>query len=46
MSRHTQPEPEHRILLEQLRLKLPEQPPPKITAREVHCAAAAATAAL
>jgi transposase len=32
LSRYTQPEPEHRMLLEQLRLELPRQPPPKITA--------------
>jgi len=34
-SRYTQPEPEHRMLLEQLRLTLPKQPPPKITAKQV-----------
>jgi transposase len=32
LSRHTQPEAEHRMLLQQLRLSLPEQPPPKIAA--------------
>lgn len=32
LSRYTQPEPEQRLLLDQLRLKLPTQPPPKITA--------------
>jgi transposase len=32
LSRYTQPEPEHRMLLNQLRLSLPSQPPPKITA--------------
>lgn len=32
LPRYTQPEPEHRMLLEQLRLDLPRQPPPKITA--------------
>jgi transposase len=32
LSRYTQPEPEHRMLLDQLRLSLPSQPPPKITA--------------
>ena len=31
LSRYTQPEPEHRMLLDQLRLSLPGQPPPKIT---------------
>ena len=30
LSRYTQPEPEHRMLLQQLRLSLPAQPPPKI----------------
>lgn len=33
-SRYTQPEAEHRMLLEQLRLDLPCQPPPKITAAQ------------
>ena len=31
LSRYTQPEPEHRILLDELRLSLPTQPPMKIT---------------
>jgi transposase len=31
LSRYTQPEAEHRMLLDQLRLSLPCQPPPKIT---------------
>jgi transposase len=35
LSRYTQPEPEHRALLDLLRLKLPEQPPPKITAKQI-----------
>ena len=35
LSRYTQPEPEHRMLLDQLSLKLPEQPPPKVTAKQV-----------
>ena len=35
MSRYTQPEAEHRMLLDQLRMTLPEQPPPKITAKQV-----------
>jgi transposase len=35
LSRYTQPEADHRMLLELLRLKLPEQPPPKITAKLV-----------
>jgi len=33
MSRYTQPEPELQILLKQLRLSLPNQPPPRVTAR-------------
>ena len=32
LSRYTQPEPELQILLKQLRLQLPDQPPPRITA--------------
>ena len=35
LTRYTQPEPEQRILLEKLKLRLPEQPPPKITAKQV-----------
>jgi transposase len=34
LSRYTQPEAEHRILLDQLQLSLPAQPPPKITAAQ------------
>jgi hypothetical protein len=30
LSRFTQPEPDQQLLLQQLRLNLPEQPPPKI----------------
>ena len=44
LSRYTQPEPEHRMLLQQLRLSLPEQPPPKITAIQVRRHAPAAVA--
>lgn len=33
LTRYTQPEPDQRLLLEKLKLTLPEQPPPKITAR-------------
>ena len=44
LSRYTQPEPEHRVLLDQLHLQLPGQPPPRITAN--HAAAATAKAAL
>jgi hypothetical protein len=32
LSRYTQPEPEQKILLDQLRLALPPQPPPRISA--------------
>lgn len=35
LSRYTQPESEHRMLLNLLRLTLPEQPPPKITAKQI-----------
>ncbi len=35
MPRHTQPEAEHRIVLEKLGLSLPPQPPPRITADQV-----------
>jgi transposase len=35
LSRHTQPEPEHRMLLQGMRMQLPEQPPPKITTSHV-----------
>jgi hypothetical protein len=33
MSRYTQPEPELQVLLDQLRLSLPPQPPPRVTAK-------------
>jgi hypothetical protein len=32
LSRYTQPEPELQMLLRQLRLSLPNQPPPRVTA--------------
>ncbi len=35
LTRYTQPEPEQRLLLEKLKLRLPEQPPPRITAKQV-----------
>lgn len=35
LSRYTQPEADHRMLLDLLGLKLPDQPPPKITAKLV-----------
>ncbi len=34
LTRYTQPEPELRVLLERLKLDLPDQPPPKITAAQ------------
>ena len=33
MTRYTQPEKEHKIILNQLKLDLPAQPPPKITSK-------------
>ncbi|HYY31539.1 MAG TPA: IS1634 family transposase [Chthoniobacterales bacterium] len=33
LSRYTHPEPDHRLLLEQLKLTLPAQPPPRIGSR-------------
>jgi hypothetical protein len=33
LSRYTHPEPDHKILLEQLNLTLPDQPPPRISSR-------------
>lgn len=35
MSRYTQPEAEHRMLLQLMRLSLPEQPPPRIAPTQV-----------
>ena len=35
LTRYTQPEPEQRLLLDKLKLTLPEQPPPKITSRQL-----------
>ena len=32
LSRHTEPENDHLLLLQRLKLELPAQPPPKITA--------------
>jgi hypothetical protein len=34
LTRHTEPEPELRLLLDKLKLELPTQPPPKITAEQ------------
>jgi len=33
LTRYTQPEPDQRLLLDKLKLTLPEQPPPRITAK-------------
>jgi transposase len=33
LSRYTHPEPDHKLLLEQLKLTLPTQPPPRISSR-------------
>ena len=44
LSRYTQPEPEHRLLLLGMRLQLPEQPPPKITTSHVRRLVTDATA--
>ena len=44
LPRYTQPEPEHRVLLQRLQLRLPEQPPPKITPAQARQQAPAATA--
>jgi len=38
LTRYTEPEPELRLLLERLRLELPAQPPPKITATQAQAA--------
>jgi len=35
LTRYTHPEPDQQLLLEKLKLQLPEQPPPKITAAQV-----------
>jgi len=35
LSRYTQPEADHRMMLDKLRLRLPEQPPPKITGAQL-----------
>lgn len=40
LSRYTQPEAEHRMLLDQLLLNLPCQPPPKITVAQARQATA------
>ena len=35
LTRYTEPDPELRLLLNKLKIELPAQPPPKITAREI-----------
>ena len=44
LPRYTQPEPEHRMLLQRLQLRLPEQPPPRITSAQARQHVPAATA--
>ena len=39
LMRYTEPQPELKLLLERLRLELPAQPPPKITAVQAETAA-------
>jgi transposase len=41
LTRYTQPEPDLRLLLDKLRLELPAQPPPKITAAQAEAATSA-----
>jgi hypothetical protein len=41
LSRYTQPEPEHRKLLDQLRMNLPTQPLPKIASAQLRQSSAA-----
>lgn len=36
MRRYSQPEPEHRIILDKLKMDLPKQPPPKIYGRQLN----------
>ena len=38
LTRHIEPEPELKLLLERLRLELPAQPPPKITTTQAETA--------
>jgi transposase len=38
LSRYTQPEPDHQLLLQRLHLTLPAQPPPKISQADENCA--------
>lgn len=43
LSRYTQPEPEHRMILDLLHLKLPAQPPPRISVKQIRQAPLDAT---
>lgn len=36
MRRYSQPEPEHQIILDKLKMALPKQPPPKIYSRQIN----------
>jgi hypothetical protein len=36
LTRYTQPEPELKLLIDQLKLSLPPQQPPKITSTDLH----------
>jgi hypothetical protein len=36
LRRYSQPELEHRIVLDKLKLDLPKQPPPKIYSRQIY----------
>jgi len=38
LTRYTEPPPELKLLLERLKLELPDQPPPKITAAQAETA--------
>ncbi len=39
LARYTEPEPDQAVLLQQMKLRLPAQPPPRITAQNVPAAA-------
>lgn len=41
LTRYTQPEPDQRLILEQLKLQLPDQLPPKITTAQANANAPA-----
>ena len=46
LRRHTRPEPDVAMLLDRMRLRLPEQPPPRITAAQATPAAVVKTSRL